>query len=77
MVWFVGIFGFVMGFSLGQVIMMKALKDKSDEELKHDKTLQRKWGTLCWALSIAAAWAAVYIHNNWDALGLARLTGAE
>lgn len=71
MVWFVGFIGFLLGFSFGQVIMMRALKDKTDEELRHDKKLQRKWGLFCWGLSIAGAWIAVYVFNNWEALGLA------
>ena len=64
MVWVVGSIGFVLGFLMGQVIMISALKDKSDEELKFNKSLQRKWGLFNWALAIIWAWGAVYIFNH-------------
>ena len=70
MVWFIGFLGFGFGFALGQMILMQLLKDKSNEELKHNKDLQRKYGLLNWAVAITGCWASVYVYNHWEELGL-------
>lgn len=44
--------GFFGGFILGLIAIKIMLKDKTKEELRRDKTLHKKYGTLVWGFAL-------------------------
>ncbi len=63
MVWVFGIVGFISGFLLGQVFLMKWLKNKSREELLNDRSLKWKYGLFNWGIAILVCLCAIYVHG--------------
>ena len=51
------ILGLVIGFLSGLGILNILLKDKTREELKTDKSLQRKYGLIGWVVAVLGAYA--------------------
>ena len=55
--------GLIIGFALGLGILNVLLKDKTKQELKTDKALQRKYGSLGWAVALLGALAGWWLAN--------------
>lgn len=64
MVYVAGIIGFVCGFAMGQVILAYMLRNRSNHDLKNDRTL-RIYGVLNWMVAILVAVAAVQLARSW------------
>ena len=65
MIYGVGLFGFLAGFVLGQMILMVLLRDRQKEELLENKALQRKYGTLNWTIALLSMASALYVYTRW------------
>lgn len=65
MIYVVGIVGFFLGFFLGQVLLLKLLKDVSSEELLESSSLRWKYGTLNWLLAVLGSASAVHLYKLW------------
>lgn len=59
MIYAAGIFGFVAGFFLGQMVLAFFLRHKTRQELLSDRLLKWQYGTLNWLIAIASAAGAV------------------
>lgn len=59
------IVGLLIGFGLGLGVLNVLLRDKTKQDLKTDKGLQRKYGALGWGVALLGAlagwWLADYI----------------
>lgn len=65
MIYVVGTIGFIGGFVLGQMILLRLLKDRSKDELITDKSLGWTYGLLNWVMAIGGAASAVSIYNKY------------
>lgn len=63
MIYLVGTIGFICGFFLGQTILLKILRNVSNEELLDNKSLQWKYGMLNWLIAVLTAASAVWLYN--------------
>lgn len=63
MAWVVGILGFVAGFSLGLLILMKMLKGRSKNDLISNKKLHWTYGVMTWVIAGLGAYAAVRVYE--------------
>ena len=63
MIYVIGILGFVAGFALGQMILMRLLKNISRDELLNNPTIRWKYGTLCWIVAVMGAYSAVMLYK--------------
>jgi uncharacterized membrane protein len=64
MVYLVGIVSFVVGFLMGQVALAHWLKDRSNEELRKDKSLLI-YGMFNWLIAILVTLAGVGLYRMW------------
>ncbi len=62
MVYVVGILGLMGGFLMGQLILLRVLRDRTREELLNDKNLKLKYGILNWLCAALGAWAFVKLY---------------
>lgn len=58
-----GIIGFILGFFIGQSLLLRMLKGYSNKELFDDPSLRWKFGTLNWLLAIVGSYAALWLYN--------------
>ena len=65
MIHFIGTVGFICGFFLGQLILLKILRNVSNDALLNDKGLQWKFGMLNWAVAVLTAASAVWLYNHY------------
>lgn len=65
MIYLVAITGLIAGFFAGLVILRMMLRDKSPHELKHDTSLRWRYGTLCWLIAFASAYAFVLVYQRY------------
>lgn len=65
MVYIAGIIGFIGGFVIGQLILLRLLKDVSQEELLKNKNLGWTYGVFNWFFAIMGAVSTVYAYNIW------------
>lgn len=65
MVYLFAVIGFVFGFSVGLGSINVALRYKSTDEIKSDKSLRWKYGLLVWAFAFVGGWLGVMIYNNY------------
>jgi hypothetical protein len=66
MVYVVGFFGFLSGFALGQILLMRWLKDRSREELMSDSNLRWSYGVFNWLVAGLCSWLAVVMYNHYQ-----------
>ena len=61
MVYLIGVIGFIVGFFVGQMLLVYSLRDSdlSNKELMEDRALRLKYGIFNWL--IAASLSAVFI----------------
>ncbi len=59
MIWVVGILGLIAGFALGQVILLRLLKDKTRQELLTNKSLHWQYGLLNWLIAAITSYASI------------------
>lgn len=65
MIYVVGTIGFVCGFFLGQVVLMRILRNVPNEELLENKALQWKYGMLNWLVAVLTAASAVWLYKQY------------
>jgi UDP-N-acetylmuramyl pentapeptide phosphotransferase/UDP-N-acetylglucosamine-1-phosphate transferase len=53
--------GFLAGFIMGLMVINIMLKDKTKQELRTNKELQRKYGGLNWLIAIVVAVCGWYV----------------
>lgn len=64
MIYVVGTTGFICGFILGQLILLRLLKDVPREELLESGRLRWQYGLLNWAVALATAASAVWLYQS-------------
>jgi len=62
MVYVAGIIGFLAGFILGQLLLIRWLKDRSRKDLLTDKSLHYRYGIFNWLLSILCCYLSVKFY---------------
>lgn len=67
MIYVVGVIGFISGFFLGQIILLRLLKDVSTEDLLEDPALRWKYGTINWAIAVLGCVSAIHLFKMWQA----------
>lgn len=70
MVYIAGITGFFAGFVLGQVMLMHWLKDRSKEEILHNRDLRWSYGVFNWLVAGLCSWLFVVMYNHYHQQGL-------
>ncbi|MCB9990374.1 MAG: hypothetical protein H6867_03210 [Rhodospirillales bacterium] len=65
MIYLVGTLGFICGFFLGQLLLLRLLRGVSNEELLNNKGLQWKFGMLNWLVALLAAASSVWLYNHY------------
>lgn len=65
MVYLVGTLGFISGFMLGQLILLRLLRGYSNDELMSDKSLRWKYGLLNWLVALLSAASAVWLYDRY------------
>ena len=63
MVYVVGVIGFIGGFIVGQMVLHFFLRNKSREELLHDKSLKWKYGLINWGLAILGCYSFISMYQ--------------
>lgn len=63
MVYGVGIIGFVLGFIVGQWLLLKLLKDVPKKDLVEDKTIRWKYGVFNWMIAALGAYVLVSAYR--------------
>lgn len=63
MIYVVGTIGFIAGFFLGQLILLRILKNVPREELLQNKSNHWKYGLLNWVIAIITAAGAVHLYK--------------
>ena len=63
MIYVVGTIGFICGFFLGQLLLLRLLRNVPKEELLENKGLHWKYGMLNWGVAIMTAASAVWLYN--------------
>lgn len=64
MIYVVGTIGFICGFFLGQLILLRILRDVPRDELLENKGLHWKYGVLNWAVAVLTAACAVWLYKE-------------
>ncbi len=65
MIYVVGFLGFLCGFALGQLLLLRLLKNRSQEDLVNDKSLRWTYGVFNWLVAVLACWASVVMYNQY------------
>ncbi len=63
MIYLVGTVGFICGFFLGQLILLRLLRGVDKDELLSNKDIHWKYGMLNWAVAVLTAACAVWLYN--------------
>lgn len=63
MVYVVGTIGFVIGFMLGQMLLLFMLRDVKSEDLVEDSGIKWKYGTLNWIIAILSTYGMVEMYK--------------
>lgn len=64
MIYTVGTIGFICGFFLGQIILLRLLRDVPRHELLENKGLRWKYGLLNWLVALITAASAVWLYTR-------------
>lgn len=65
MVYLAGVIGFIGGFFIGQIILMRLLKDYSNEEILKNKNLRRTYGILNWMFAALGSYSMVWAYKEY------------
>ncbi len=65
MVYLFTVIGFVFGFSVGLGSINVALRYKTKEEIKNDKSLRWKYGVMVWVFALIGGFFGHSIYNNY------------
>ena len=65
MIYVVSTIGFICGFFLGQIILLRLLRDVPKEDLLQNKGIHWKYGMLNWAVAILTAASAVWLYKHY------------
>ncbi len=65
MIYAAGVFGFVGGFVVSQMVLYFLLRHKTKEELLEDRYLKWKYGTLSWAITIFSTYCMVASYRQY------------
>jgi uncharacterized membrane-anchored protein YhcB (DUF1043 family) len=65
MAWIVGLAGLIGGFVIGQLVLMRLLKDKTRYDLLHDKDLRLKYGLFNWLIAILACLSSLWMYRHY------------
>jgi hypothetical protein len=67
MVYLIGIIGFIIGFFVGQMLLIYILRDSnlSNKDLMEDAALRWKYGSLNWFVSVAFAAGFVWMYKQY------------
>lgn len=63
MIYVIGTIGFISGFFLGQLLLLRLLRNVPKDELIENKSLHWKFGLLNWAIAILTAASAVWLYG--------------
>jgi putative copper export protein len=63
MVYVAGIIGFIGGFFLGQLLLLRLLKNRSNEELMTNRWLRLQYGIMNWTIAAASAYCMVEMYG--------------
>ena len=63
MVYVIGIIGFIGGFIAGQLLLLRLLKDRSNEDLAQDRFVKWTYGLLNWIIAGIGAYSFVFLYN--------------
>ncbi len=63
MIYMCGMFGFAVGFGVGQVILFFLLRGVSREDMLNDKHIQLKYGLLNWAIALLSCYGTVRLYQ--------------
>jgi len=63
MIYLIGTVGFICGFFLGQMLLLRLLQNVPKEELLENKSLHWKYGVLNWLVAILTAASSVWLYN--------------
>lgn len=63
MIYAAGIFGFIGGFALGQMVLYFLLRNVSKEDLLNDPHIKWKYGTLNWVFAILGSYSMVETYR--------------
>ena len=63
MIYLFGTLGFIAGFFLGQLFLLRILRNVPKDELMLNKSLHWKYGVLNWAVALITAASAVYLYK--------------
>lgn len=64
MIYVIGTIGFISGFFLGQLLLLRILRNVPKDELLENKSLHWKYGLLNWLIAILTAASAVWLYNH-------------
>ena len=65
MIYLVGAAGLVAGFMLGLIVLRVLLRNRSPEEMRNDTSLRWRYGTLCWLIAFAGAYAFIVVYQRY------------
>jgi uncharacterized membrane-anchored protein YhcB (DUF1043 family) len=65
MIYLVATAGLIAGFVAGLVILRVLLRNRSPEELRNNRSLRWRYGTLCWLIAFAGAYAFVVVYQRY------------
>lgn len=65
MIYGVGTVGFICGFFLGQLILLRILRNVDNRELLSNRGLHWKYGLLNWLVAVMTAASAVWLYNTY------------
>lgn len=63
MVYAFGIIGFVLGFVLGQMLLLVWLKDRSQHDLLHNRDLRWRYGLFNWAIAAISCYVFILFYR--------------
>jgi len=63
MIYLVGTIGFILGFFLGQLILLRLLKNIPNDELMEKKETLWKYGFLNWIVAVLTSASAVWLYK--------------
>lgn len=65
MVYVIGTLGFIAGFFLGQLILLRLLRAVPKEELRARKGKYWHYGVLNWLVAVMVAAGSVWLYKNY------------
>ncbi len=65
MVYIIGVFGFILGFFLGQMLLFFLLRNVPSEKLLNDPFIKWKYGLLNWAVAGFTCWAMMEMYGRY------------